>query len=102
MRSLHFPKRLKQLIAAFTLATGFCSHAALQEFQLSGARISLEEVTDFVEVHFSAMRLNRALNEWNFEVTISNKTAQPIVGPLVLPVPVYVPIFETPGADANR
>lgn len=61
----------------------FC---AARDFDFGGARLSLEEVTDSVDVYYSSMRLNRAVNEWNVDVTVSNKSARVISGPMLVMV----------------
>ena len=64
----------------------FTESVQAREFVLGGAHFELREVTRDVDVYFTSMRLNRALNQWNVEVTLSNRTAQPLNGPLVLVV----------------
>ena len=64
----------------------FTETVQAREFVLGGAHFELREVTRDVDVYFTSMRLNRALNQWNVEVTLSNRTAQPLNGPLVLVV----------------
>jgi RHS repeat-associated protein len=54
------------------------------EFTLNGTELTLAEVTPEADVYFRSMRLNRALNVWNVEVTVSNKAARVLSGPVVL------------------
>ena len=54
------------------------------EFALSGVSFDLGEVTSNLDVYFSAMRWNRISNEWDVDVTISNKSTAPIAAPLLL------------------
>lgn len=51
---------------------------------LDGVGVSFEDVSAKVDVYFRFMRFNRALNEWNVEVTVSNKTSHVLAGPLLL------------------
>ncbi len=55
-----------------------------QRFQIDRVSITLEDATPNAAVYFTAMRLNRALNVWNVEVNVSNKSDQVLAGPLVL------------------
>ena len=64
------------------------------------AHFELREVTRDVDVYFTSMRLNRALNQWNVEVTLSNRTAQPLNGLLVLVV-IVSPHFRPAAADGS-
>ncbi len=53
-------------------------------FELGGVTVNLQDVTTNVDVYFTAMHYNRAANEWDVNVTVSNKTAQSESGPMVL------------------
>ncbi|MBL9167132.1 MAG: Ig-like domain-containing protein [Verrucomicrobiales bacterium] len=53
-------------------------------FDLKGVRIELQEITADTAVFFRSLRLNRALNQWNVEVTVSNRADRAVSGPLVL------------------
>ncbi len=55
-----------------------------REFALGGVMLDLPEVTTNVDVYFSAMRFNRAANEWDVDATVSNKTSGVFSGPVVL------------------
>lgn len=58
--------------------------AELRSFQIGGVTLNLEEVTEHTGVYYSSMRFNRALNAWNVEVTVSNRSARAISGPVLL------------------
>ncbi len=66
------------------LVSGLAGPARAYEFTLGGVNLDLQEVSTNVGVYFTSMRLNRAANEWDFEVSVSNQTAQSLSGPLVL------------------
>jgi RHS repeat-associated protein len=53
-------------------------------FELNDVPVTLAEVTAGVDVYFSSMLLNRALNVWNVEVSVSNQWDRVISGPVVL------------------
>lgn len=59
---------------------------ATQSFVVSGQSVSFEEVTSQVEVHYSAMRWNRARQIWQSEVTIRNSGDRALSGRLLLAV----------------
>jgi RHS repeat-associated protein len=50
---------------------------------LSGAPVTVRDVSADVDVTYSSMRLNRALNVWNVEISVRNKSTQAIQGPIV-------------------
>src|SRR6185295_13926750 len=52
----------------------------------NGADFVLEDTGSATEVMFSSMRLNRALNVWNVEVSVKKKGASDWEAPLVLQV----------------
>lgn len=87
------------------LFVGLCGFlpllCAARDFELGGARLALEEVTDSVDVYYSSMRLNRALNEWNVEVMVSNKSARAISGPMMLVVEGFQGTSGPRRADGN-
>jgi RHS repeat-associated protein len=64
----------------------FSSHclAAEKTLTVAGANVTLADVTGETEVFYSSMRLNRALNVWNVEVTVKNKSSRELHGPFVL------------------
>jgi RHS repeat-associated protein len=53
-------------------------------FRLQGVDQALVNVSPETDVYFRSVRLNRALNVWNVEVTVSNKTSRTLSGPVVL------------------
>lgn len=55
-----------------------------QPFQIGSRSILLEDVSTDTAVYYTSMRLNRAQNAWNVEVTVSNKSDRVLSGPLVL------------------
>jgi RHS repeat-associated protein len=55
-----------------------------RQFELDGVTLNLEEVSAQVDVYYKSMRYNRALQQWNVEVTLSNKGPQVLVGPMTL------------------
>jgi len=60
--------------------------AAEKAFTLSGANLTLEDVSAGVEVRFRSLRLNRAQNVWNVEALLTNKSSRLLRGPFVLSV----------------
>jgi hypothetical protein len=60
--------------------------ASAKQFTLNGVTLDLQEVTTNVSVYFSSMRLNRAANEWDVNVAVSNNVSQTFSGPLILMV----------------
>ncbi|MEO8428056.1 MAG: hypothetical protein ABI651_13175, partial [Verrucomicrobiota bacterium] len=83
-------KRLWRIVslAAIVALTSFLlrqpCHAAQRDFVLAGVKITLNDVSDQADVFFQSMRLNRSLNVWNVDVSVLNKSGQPLEGPLVL------------------
>lgn len=74
----------KALFLGAVAALAFSGHASARQFSLSGVQVNLQEATTNVDVYFTAMRFNRAANEWDVDVTFSNKTTQAIAAPMVL------------------
>jgi len=62
------------------------ARGAEQVVLLKGVSMTLQDVTSETAVYYTSMRLNRALNIWNVEATVSNKSVQTFTGPLVLVV----------------
>src|SRR5205085_1916254 len=60
------------------------SRADQKEFLIGGNPVLLEDVTTQAAVSFRAFRLNRAANEWNAELVVSNKSSQTWEGPLLV------------------
>ncbi len=58
--------------------------ADVRTFSLGEATLSLEDVTPEVGVVFTSLRFNRALNIWNVEVSLTNRSPRTFQGPLVL------------------
>jgi RHS repeat-associated protein len=83
-------------------ALNYSAVAAEKAFTLGGVSMVLEEVTSDVEVRYQSMRLNRALNVWNVEVTIAPKAGRTLRGPFLLLVDEFIgtsgPLL-TDGAD---
>ncbi len=71
------------LLSVICLAAG-TARADLRQFSLGSTSLTLEEVTTNTAVYYTSMRLNRALNAWNVEVTLSNRSTRALSGPLVL------------------
>ena len=80
------------------VAAGFWSDTRAQSgekvFRWNNAELTLAEVTPETAVYFRSMRLNRALDVWNVEVTVSNRSGRILNGPLVLLVDSF---SGTPG-----
>ncbi|MBK8001600.1 MAG: hypothetical protein IPK15_23580 [Verrucomicrobia bacterium] len=55
-----------------------------QMFVLNEVSVTLVDVTPDAAVFYSSMRLNRALNVWNVEMTVSNRSASTLSGPVVV------------------
>ena len=55
-----------------------------REFAFGSTSLVLGEVTTNTAVYFTSMRLNRAANVWNVEVSVSNRSSQVLTGPIVL------------------
>lgn len=72
---------------------------AEQAFVLNDVSVTLVEVTPDAAVYFTSMRLNRALNVWNVEVTISNRSSATLSGPLVLLVDAFSGTSGPQGTD---
>jgi RHS repeat-associated protein len=62
------------------------ARGAEQVVVLNGVSMTLQDVTSESAVYYTSMRLNRALNIWNVEATVSNKSVQTFTAPLVLVV----------------
>ena len=70
----------------FGLLFSLTARGAEQAVVLHGVGMNLEDVSSNTAVYYTSMRLNRALNVWNVEATVSNKSVQTFTGPLVLVV----------------
>ncbi len=60
------------------------SEAQEKLFSSSGKNVMLQELTTNTTVTLQSLRLNRALNEWNVDVLVSNRSDQTIFGPLIV------------------
>ena len=74
------------LLAPFAIFSEIDIFAVDRTFTLGGTTLTLEDVTTNVNVYYTSMRFNRALNVWNVEASLSNHTAHVLSGPFVLSV----------------
>ncbi|HZR16109.1 MAG TPA: Ig-like domain-containing protein, partial [Verrucomicrobiae bacterium] len=81
-----FSRIVASAVLLALLSTSPPAQAQQKTFVLRGANISLQEATADVDVFFSSMRFNRALNVWNFEVSLTNHSARQLNGPVVLSI----------------
>ncbi len=58
--------------------------AAEKTFTLGSVAMTLEDVSALVDVRYQSMRLNRALNVWNVEASLTNKSNRMLEGPFLL------------------
>jgi len=72
------------LLALLLLGGPLRALAQDKSFRLNNADLTLTQVSPEVEVNFRSMRFNRALQVWNVEVTVKNKSARQLTGPLLL------------------
>jgi RHS repeat-associated protein len=77
-------RRIASVLCTCVSLIAFVASVNGREFSLSGVTIDLEDVTSQSDVYFTSMRLNRALNVWNVELAVSNKSSQALSGPIVL------------------
>src|SRR5687768_8577501 len=82
------------LAADWSCVSTFAQTGTEKIFPYQGESVVTRELTDETQVFFQAMRLNRALNVWNVEVTISNKSSEVLSAPLFLSVESFT---NTPG-----
>ena len=80
-RKTLLPRLVFGLMSVFLAGT-----ADARPFSLSGVNLELQDVTSNVDVYFTAMRYNRVSNEWDVNVTLSNKVGAAESGPMVLVV----------------
>jgi hypothetical protein len=83
MTTTRAPNYLALLYAA-ALWMILLARSDAHQFKLGDVTVDLQEITTNVDLYFSAMRYNRAANEWDVEVTVSNKASQVFSGPVVL------------------
>jgi hypothetical protein len=76
------------LIAALLPFLGWGEHAraAEQTFNLAGVPFTLTDVSADVGVLYQSMRLNRAQNVWNVEISLTNRSGRVLAGPLIVSV----------------
>ncbi|MFO1460688.1 MAG: Ig-like domain-containing protein [Verrucomicrobiota bacterium] len=72
------------LIACLGVSPGTRAQAAEKAFRINDTDLVLAEVTSDADVYFRSMRLNRALNVWNVEMVVSNKSTRVLSGPIIL------------------
>ncbi len=60
------------------------ANAQTREFVIGQTTLQLEDVTTNAAVYFTSMRLNRAQNVWNVEITVSNKSDRVFIGPVIV------------------
>lgn len=72
-----------------------------RNFQLQQVSVTLTDVSADADVRFSSLRWNRALEVWNVEVSVSNKTASALSGPLVVWVESYRGTSGPQGVDGT-
>ncbi len=75
--------------------------AQTRSFTWNDVTLELADVTADTAVYFTSMRLNRALNVWNVEVAISNKSQRVITGPIVLLVDGFTGTTGLQGQDGT-
>lgn len=71
-------------IVLFAAVLALNAHAVDKTLVFSGVPVTLQDVSADVEVIYSSVRLNRALDVWNVEVTVRNKSTEAIRGPVAL------------------
>ncbi|MHB8524214.1 MAG: hypothetical protein ACYDH9_26130 [Limisphaerales bacterium] len=77
-------------ILALPLLTGLERlDAAEKSFLVGGINLTLQDRSDTVGVRYQSMRLNRALNVWNVEVSLTNRGTASLQGPFILLVDAY-------------
>ncbi|MGH7972326.1 MAG: hypothetical protein ACREIC_26745, partial [Limisphaerales bacterium] len=100
-------KKVRALLWGVTILLLVCgeTRAPAYPFTLGGVTLDLQEVTTNTAVYFTSMRLNRAANEWNFEISVSNRTSQSLSGPLVVLVDTFSGTsgpLRTDGVSSNQ
>lgn len=91
----------KGIWGCLLLMIAFAANVGARSFTFNGTTLDLQEVTTQVDVYFTSMRLNRAVNQWNVDVSISNKVGQAISGPIVLLVDSFTGTTGPLGADGT-
>ncbi len=86
-----FSKWAWVVVASFL---GVAASAETRSFPLAGGEVRLERRAEDTEVFFRALRLNRATDQWNVDVTVRNRGPRPLTGLVLLR-------FEAPGDTAG-
>ena len=86
-----FSKWAWAVVASFL---GSAASAETRSFPMAGGEVRLERRAEDTEVFFRALRLNRATDQWNVDVTVRNRGARPLTGLVLLR-------FEAPGDTAG-
>ncbi len=84
------------------LVSGLAGPAWAYEFTLGGVNLDLQDVSTNVSVYFTSMRLNRARQQWNVDVTVSNQSPTALSGPMVLMVDSFTGTSGLVGADGTN
>ncbi len=90
-------------LAALCLCLGreLANGTTLKNLVINGNPVALVEVTNGLQVRFTAMRYNRAQNVWNVDVALVNTGTNPIFAPLVLLVSDFQGTTGLLNADGN-
>lgn len=72
-----------------------------QVFILNEVSVTLVDVTPDAAVYYSSMRLNRALNVWNVEMMVSNRSSATLSGPVVVLVDGFTGTSGPQGFDGT-
>jgi hypothetical protein len=71
------------LLSRFLASSLLLAQAQAHQFTIGDVSFDLQEVTTNVDVDFRAVRFNRASNEWDVDLAVSNKSTVTISAPLV-------------------
>ncbi len=91
-------------ILVLIASSGGKTFAADKVFNFGAATLTLQEVTGDVEVRYQSMRLNRALNVWNVEAILTNRSGRTLQGPFALSIESYTGTtgpLQTDGLDGG-
>src|SRR5690606_31467481 len=89
------------ILGIFLMRNLLTCPAQTRSFTWDDVTLELADVTADTAVYFTSMRLNRALNVWNVEVAISNKSQRVITGPIVLLVDGFTGTTGLQGQDGT-
>src|SRR5688572_26096168 len=89
------------VVMALSLAQEPVTAAGEKAFTLGGATLTLEDISGDVEVRYQSMRLNRALNVWNVEATLANRSNRVLEGPFIFLVESFTGTTGPLQADGN-